>query len=268
MSQMSLRVCVVTFDTPPALLETTLSSVIRAIDKVTDLCASVCVVNNGQAHPPKIEWPPRAAGSTTVELCHLPENPGYGAANNRALKSGSEDYVLVLNPDVELADDALEVALAFMAHNADVVAVAPRTVNDAGEREFLCKQNPGVFTFLLRGFATAFIKARFEKRLADFEMRSETADGVAVADVPIASGCCLLVRGDAYRALGGFDERYFLYFEDFDLCVRLGAHGRIVYLGAMNVVHHGGNAARKGLWHIRQFLLSGWRFFATNGWRW
>lgn len=265
---MSLRVCIVTFDTPAALLTCTVDAVLGAINSAGVDHASVCLVNNGRIHPPGIAWPRSDAGAIRLELVHYPENPGYGVANNRVLNPSSDDFLLVLNPDAELAVDALAVALDFLKRHPDVVAVAPRVVNEDGDREFLCKQRPGVFTFLLRGFAPNWLKARFEKRLAQFDMREETADGVLTANVPIASGCCLLMRGDAFRDMGGFDERYFLYFEDFDLCVRLGRQGRIVYLGTMNVIHHGGNAARKGLWHIYQFLRSGLRFFASTGWRW
>jgi GT2 family glycosyltransferase len=78
----------------------------------------------------------------------------------------------------------------------------------------------------------------------------------------------MLAPTPALRAVGGFDERYFLYFEDFDLSLRLGEHGRLVFEPAMRIVHHGGYAARKGLRHVRYFLRSGIRFFNDHGWRW
>ena len=87
-------------------------------------------------------------------------------------------------------------------------------------------------------------------------------------EVPIASGCCLLLRTQAFRELGGFDEQFFLYFEDFDLSLRLAQKGQIAYHPKLRIRHHGGFSSSKGLWHIRQFSQSGKQFFKKHGWKW
>jgi GT2 family glycosyltransferase len=69
------------------------------------------------------------------------------------------------------------------------------------------------------------------------------------------------------QRLDGFDPRYFLYFEDYDLSLRTGRIARIVYVPAVRIVHFGGGAADKGFQHIRLFAASAWRFFGTHGWR-
>lgn len=266
---MELHASVVNYDTRGDILGNTLRAVAGGLGRHGRGRARLTLSMNGpHAATLDADFRPGSADNWVFECHHNPDNPGFGIANNRALLGSDARYLLILNPDAELADDALDNALALLESDPEVVAVAPRVVNDSGEREYLCKQNPRLLTFLLRGFAPARLRGRFSKRLGDFEMRAETAEGVAQADVPIASGCCLLVRGDAFRAIGGFDERYFLYFEDFDLSLRLAGHGRIVYLASMNVVHHGGQAARKGMWHIWQFLRSARLFFSTWGWRW
>ena len=78
----------------------------------------------------------------------------------------------------------------------------------------------------------------------------------------------MLARTSALQAVGGFDERYFLHFEDLDLSLRMHAQGRVVSDPGVTLIHHGGHAARKGLAHLRLFLRSGLRFFNTHGWRW
>ena len=78
----------------------------------------------------------------------------------------------------------------------------------------------------------------------------------------------MLSRGSVLKAVKGFDERYFLYFEDFDLSMRIRQQGRIAYLPTMKIIHGGGYAARKGFSHIRMFVCSAIRFFNTYGWRW
>ena len=85
--------------------------------------------------------------------------------------------------------------------------------------------------------------------------------------VEIVSGCCMLCRTAALQQVHGFDSDFFLYFEDFDLSLRLGKLGDVVYLPSMRVRHGGGNAATKGGNHQRYFLRSALRFFNKNGWK-
>jgi GT2 family glycosyltransferase len=98
-------------------------------------------------------------------------------------------------------------------------------------------------------------------------MRGITEEKV-VQGVPIASGCFMLLRRAAFDAVGGFSPQFFLYFEDFDLSIRLRQAGwEIAYLPSMVITHYGGNAAKKGLAHIRMFVSSAVLFFNLHGWR-
>jgi GT2 family glycosyltransferase len=124
-----------------------------------------------------------------------------------------------------------------------------------------------VFDLFLRGFAPKAIKRVFSARLARYEMQDMDPD-VAMNDVPIASGCFMLVRRAAWRGVGGFEPTYFLYFEDFDLSVRIRTIGRIAYVPSMRIVHHGGGAAGKGWRHVGLFVRAARLFFNRHGWRW
>jgi GT2 family glycosyltransferase len=209
------------------------------------------------------------AGHGAIRFEYLPqvENRGYGAGHNAALLTSDSDVHLVLNPDVELEESALRVGLARLGDSADIALLSPRVCGDGGNQEFLCKRYPSVLVLVLRAFAPAFMQAWFRERLDRYQM-VDLCSGEQAVDVPLASGCFMLAPTPALRAVGGFDERYFLYFEDFDLSLRLGEHGRLVFEPAMRIVHHGGYAARKGLRHVRYFLRSGIRFFNDHGWRW
>jgi GT2 family glycosyltransferase len=197
----------------------------------------------------------------------LPANLGFGAGHNEAVRQLDSDFHLVLNPDAVLAEDALQQGLARLQNDNGAVLVSPRVEAADGSQEFLCKRYPTVLVLLLRAFAPESLRQRFRSRLDRYEMRDLCSNG-AETDVLLASGCCMLVRSAALRSVGGFDERYFLYFEDFDLSIRLAAHGRLVYSPAFRIVHHGGYAASKGVRHVRYFIRSGIRFFRRHGWRW
>jgi len=204
------------------------------------------------------------------KLRHGHGNVGYGTAHNLAIGESAAEYHLLLNPDVELAPDALAAGLAYLSEDSGAVLVSPVVIpepNPGGERQYLCKRYPSLLVLLLRGLAPAILRKPFAGKLAAYEMRDLPADE-PTAGIPIASGCCMLCRTVALREVGGFDEGYFLYFEDFDLSLRLGRLGRLVHLPAMRIRHEGGNAAAKGLRHIAMFCRSGLRFFNRHGWKW
>ena len=192
-------------------------------------------------------------------------NIGYGAGHNLAIRATTAPTHLVLNPDVELDPDALRHGLLTLSEHACVlVGAVGRDAN--GAPGYLSKRMPSIGVFYLRGFAPAWLKRRFERRLAHYEYRD--LPGNRVSDVELVSGAFMLCRTDALLEVGGFDERYFLHFEDLDLSLRLHALGQVVSDPRVTLIHHGGNAAKKGAEHLKLFLRSGFRFFNSHGWRW
>ena len=193
-------------------------------------------------------------------------NVGYGRGHNLAIARSDAAYHLVLNPDVELAADALAKALAFLEAHADCGLLAPATWDDTGALQYLCKRFPTVLVLLLRGLAPQWLRRRFRARLDRYEMRDLINDRDTIWDPPIVSGCFMLFRTDMLNTVGGFDPRFFLYFEDFDLSLRMAQVGRLAYVPQVRIVHHGGGAARKGFSHVRMFITSAARFFGKHGW--
>ncbi len=202
-----------------------------------------------------------------VDCWHPGANIGYGAAHNQALQKVDSDFHLVLNPDVEMAEDALLLGLDYLRSQDDVAMVSPRATNASGQIQYLCKRYPSIFVLLLRAFAPAFIQDWFRNYLYSYEIRDNCGER-AVADVPLVSGCCMYAKTETLSQVAGFSDQFFMYFEDFDLSLRLHKVGRLVYLPDMHIVHHGGHSARKGLFHISMFAHSGWKFFRRHGWCW
>ena len=194
------------------------------------------------------------------------QNLGYGGGHNLALQDCGA-YHLVLNPDVELARDALQRGIARLEEDEETVLLSPYAAAPDGNQEYLCKRHPSVLVLLLRAFAPGLGWRLCPGKMAAYQM-SDVCGPDLELDVPLASGCFMLMRGDALRAVGGFDDGYFMYFEDFDLSLRLAACGRVLYLPAVRIVHHGGYAGRKGLKHVWLFMTAGVRFFRQHGWRW
>lgn len=205
---------------------------------------------------------------TRWDYCPVDHNGGFGAGHNKILLLTACEFHLVLNPDVELEQSALTSAIALMRSHPDVVALNPHAVQVSGERQYLCKDYPSVLVLLLRAFAPHWVRRRAARLLAHYELRDRVREAEGPVDVPILSGCFLLLRSRAAHLAGGFDSRYFMYFEDFDLSRRLQRNGRLVYAPEVRITHGGGNAARKGWRHVFWLARSAVRFFNTHGWRW
>jgi GT2 family glycosyltransferase len=205
-----------------------------------------------------------SAGPLDVRAGH--GNLGYGRANNLVLDTLDSDVHLVMNPDVELEPGALSVLLDALADHPQVGLVAPAVRGDDGAPQFLCKRYPSLWVLFLRGFAPRWLRERHAARLERYEMRDALGDEY-VEGIPLASGCFMLMRTPLFVRVRGFDPRFFMYFEDYDLSVRLGRIARIAYVPAARIVHHGGEAARKGWRHVRWFATSAIRFFRAHGWK-
>jgi GT2 family glycosyltransferase len=275
----SLQISIVTYRPDLPLLERALDTVAIAVDAAQDArvlrTVHLALIDNSADRgiaERVIELGRARFTDTAVHVMYLHghANIGYGAAHNLVLHGTGADYHLVLNPDTELAADALVNAIRWLDEHPDVGALAPAFTDGAGSRLYLCKRYPAILDLLLRGFAPRALQRLFARRLARYEMRDVfDADPPREATgVPVMSGACLIVRRDAIDRTGGFDPRFFLYFEDFDWSVRLNAVARSAFVPTVNVVHHGGGAARKGMRHVRMFLSSGVRFYVKHGWKW
>ncbi|MEM0953843.1 MAG: glycosyltransferase family 2 protein [Pseudomonadota bacterium] len=273
---LKVSVSMVTFHTEFGLLGKTLDGLHRALvyarSQGLDISLHLLVVDNStdKRYCEKVRElfvGEQGRRFEQVDFWHPGENIGYGAAHNQALRRAHSDYHLVLNPDVELAQDALYSGLSYMWTHPDVAVVSPRATDGHGQTQYLCKRYPSVLVLTLRAFAPSFVRRRFQDYLHSYEIRDACVSDRA-ADVPLVSGCCMCVRTDILHRAHGFSDQFFMYFEDFDLSLRLQPLGRLVYLPSMHIVHHGGYSARKGLRHITMFAESGWKFFRRHGWCW
>ncbi|MFM0363163.1 glycosyltransferase [Paraburkholderia sediminicola] len=268
----NLSVSVVIYRPDVAQLERTLSTLRdswTALRRTAPgLSASVFLVDNGGA--PDMTSTVRAFADLDIPCTVIAGhgNVGYGAGHNLALAQSNSTYHLVLNPDVELAADALEKALVFLDANAGYGLLTPYICDETGDQQFLCRRFPTVLDLLVRGFLPPTLRAPFASRLARYEMRDVVNERDAVINPPIVSGCFMLFRTEVLQRLNGFDDRYFLYFEDYDLSLRTHDVSDVVYLPAVRILHHGGGASRKGWLHVRLFVASMVKFFNRFGWRW
>lgn len=226
---MDAAICVVNFNTRELLLEC-LASIERHAGE-----AELVVVDNastdGSVDAVRARYP-------RATLIAQKQNVGFGAACNRGIGATTAEAVVLLNADTRLTGSALAPMLQTLAASEEVAVVGPRLVRPDGSLQRTCRAFPTLRTALFdyTGLSRAF---RRSKLFGRYEMGWwDHADG---RDVDWVSGACLLIRRAALDQVGLFDEDYFMYAEELDLCFRLRQEGyRVVYEPRAEVVHHEG----------------------------
>lgn len=166
-------------------------------------------------------------------------NLGFAAANNLALRRAHGKFILLLNPDTIVGPGAIARLADFLDAHADVGAVAPRLVNPDGSLQVSCEPFPTLF----REFWRLFHLDRW-RRFASYAPTRWMQSTPQRVDV--ARGACLMVRRSVFEQLGWFDEQFFMYSEEVDLCRRLACAGyAVVWLPDAQVMHLGAQSTRQ-----------------------
>ena len=148
-----------------------------------------------------------------------PRNIGFGAGHNRILKNLKSDIHLIINPDVIFQKKSISLLVEFLGHNSSAVAAGPEGLDESGQPALLPKRYPSILALAIRGSGSAWLRNIFMSYLARYEYAG--LSNKIPEQVELLSGCCIAARTPILKTVGGFDERFFLYFEDFDLAIRL-----------------------------------------------
>ena len=180
---------------------------------------------------------------SNVEIVDCPDNPGYGGAINRLvarLEPNSVKWLLIVNPDIEFEPGAIAELLAAGA-DAGIGAVGPKVLDENGHVYPSARRIPSIRTGVGHAvFGRVWPANPWTRRYFDLQTGDETRSAGWL------SGACVLVHARAFADVGGFDEAYFMYFEDVDLGFRLGNAGwRSIYAPAAVVHHEGGHSTRE-----------------------
>ena len=182
-----------------------------------------------------------------VELIRR-DNIGFAAANNLVLRDVQSEFVLLLNPDTELRDGALESCLARMDSDPGIGMVGCKLVLPSGELDHACKRSFPTPLSALAHFTGVGRSDSAPGRLSQYRATDLGEDEPGPVDA--VNGAFMLVRADAIRDVGPLDEGYWLYMEDLDWCYRFWQRGWTVFYEPSAVVPHvkgGTSGARRGL---------------------
>ena len=218
------------------------------LKSVRDACegidSQIIVLDNGSNEPiipeiknffPEVEW------------LESKENLGFGKGCNLAEKHATKPYLFFINPDTIISKNAFREMLKFMEEHPEAGTVGCRILNEDGSLQWACRRSfPTIVSAVSKtiGLAALFPKS---KLLASYNMTY--ADPDEMIEVDAVSGSFFCIRRDVYEKLNGFDEDYFMYGEDLDLCFRtkkMGLHN--YYTPVTNILHFKGQSCRTRRW--------------------
>jgi N-acetylglucosaminyl-diphospho-decaprenol L-rhamnosyltransferase len=186
-----------------------------------------------------------------VKIIKSEKNLGMGGGNNLGAKNSTGDYLLILNHDTLVQLDAIKKLYRYLQENEKAAIVGPKLLNPDGSLQYSCFRFPKIYIPLLR---RTFFGAFTPKALDDFLMKDY--DHATIKVVDWLMGSCLLIRREILEKDGYlFDEKYFMYFEDTDLCRRVKEkhHQEVVYYPEAVVIHDHGRGSAEKPWYIAPF---------------
>ena len=173
-----------------------------------------------------------------VELYAEKRNLGFPGGNNLGFEQCKGEYLLMLNPDTIVHDNAIEYLLSYLDANPDVGAVGARLLNTDGSLQESCYPRPTLGREFWRLFHMDQIKAHGIYNMQEWSLEKPR-------EVDVLMGACILSRTAIIQSIGGMDEEYFMYSEEVDLCYRMQQSGwKIHWVPKALVTHHGGQSTR------------------------
>jgi GT2 family glycosyltransferase len=245
---------IVTYKTNPDELKKVLTC---AINSIID---TVYVVDNSPADELKTV----SNFSEKIRYIFNGANLGYGKAHNIAIRHAIEKeakYHVVINPDIYFDEGAIESLSDFMDGNDDVGQVMPKIIYPDGEIQYLCKLLPTPGNLFGRRFLFAKKSNKINRQ---YELRDTKYD--KLMEIPSLSGCFMFMRIDTLLKTGGFDERYFMYLEDVDLCRRIGKVSKTCFFPLVYVVHEYNKGSYKNKDLLKYHIVSAIKYFNKWGW--
>jgi GT2 family glycosyltransferase len=253
-----LTIVIVSYQVRDALARclTSLRSAIR------DLDAEVVVIDNassdGTGPLVRDQFP-------DVQYLPLPDNIGYGRANNLAIRKSQAPYILLLNPDTEVPPGTLEPLLAKLEADPRLGGVTAKVLLETGRLDAACRRNfPRPRDLLYKQFLLHKLFP-WSVEFNHYNLGHVPAD--QAVDVECVMGAFFLVKRDVLTQVGLFDDQFFLYGEDLDLCRRIGQAGwRLRYEPSVSIRHSkGASASKNPQVAIREFHRS-WQILYDKHW--
>jgi len=227
----------------------------------------IIVVDNN-SNDESLHYLEKAHAEALITLIKSPKNLGYGRANNLAAKNAKGDYILIMNEDITVEKNTLQKMIDFMDRHKDIGILGPKLIYHSGHVQESCRRLMTFWDLLIKRTPLRNIKP-FKNRYENYLMKDFNHD--ATQEVDLLVGAFFLMPKKVFDEVGGFDERFFLFMEDFDLCRKIKEHGyKILYYPEVEAVHYHkrlsegsifGQLTKKVFWiHVASSLKYFWKW--------
>lgn len=205
--------------------------------------------------------------SNQIEYIFNNSNKGFGAGHNVIInkllnKELDSKYHLVMNSDVYFEEDVVEKLLGYMSNHEKIGQIGPRITGKDGTLTYSCKLFPTPLNLIMRRFIP--LKKIVEKMDYDYEMRWYNYKDIV--EGALLSGCFMLLRTEVFEKVGKFDEKYFMYLEDYDFCRRIGEKYEVIYYPKVEIMHEHAKSSYKSRKMLLIHIKSALTYFNKWGW--
>jgi GT2 family glycosyltransferase len=200
-----------------------------------------------------------------IEYIFNPSNPGFGSSHNIAFKKSIDlgfKYHLVVNPDIQFGIGVIESIISEMESDAEIGMIMPKVLNFDSSIQYLPKLLPNPFSIFLRKIK--FPKSIYNKFINNYELRFVPAN--LKYNAPILSGCFTVFNINSIKKIGLYDDKFFMYFEDWDLSRRMHENFKTIYFPNITIYHGYDSGANKSLKLFIIYLKSAFYYFNKWGW--
>ena len=195
-----------------------------------------------------------------IQYFHNSSNLGFGSAHNIAIDLAIKNnfkYHFIVNPDIYFDKGVLNNIINYTLSNDNIGMLMPEILNIDGTIQYLPKLFPSIFSVFLR-------RLKISKRyINDYELRKNKNQ---IVDVPHLSGCFTFLNLNVIKEIGGYDEKFFMYFEDWDLSRRVHQKYKTLYYPKVSVYHGYASEANNKINLFFEFIKSMIRYFNKWGW--
>lgn len=218
----------------------------------------ILIVDNASPEPGINAVPERLGFPPHLRLIHAPKNSGYGAGNNLGMKHAKGDLFLILNPDVRVLSDPLPILQRFFAETPDAGVAGAMLQDEAGQFQL----SFGTFTDTERELRWDFLVTAFWRKWHFAALREKILSSPAPVEADWVLGAFFALRRQAFEESGGFDEGYFLYYEENDWCRTLRSSGwKVFVLPTLKALHYGSKTTQRNYeFYYTQLYLSKLRY--------
>lgn len=199
----------------------------------------------------------------SINIISMKKNVGYGSGHNAAIKLVSSKYHFVINPDIIFDSKLLENIVDYFENDNSLALAIPNVYDINNKLKYPPKKDPKIRYLIGRYFAS---KGKIFKKWAD-EYECKNIDHDKPIEIEFCSGSFMSFRTSVLKLVGGFDSRFFLYFEDADLSRRIREQGKVLCIPYFKVQHEGKRASHKSIKGLKMMLTSMFKYFHKWGWR-